>query len=84
MFDDAAEDSIALDWCVERDDGDRIAGRWGLAQALVRAVIAEMVHVVIEDDAGVSFVVDQQFVGALFADTADAPLSRRPRLIRDA
>jgi hypothetical protein len=36
-----------------------IAVGWVLAEALVRAVIIEMMHVVMEDGEGVSFVVDQ-------------------------
>jgi hypothetical protein len=33
-----------------------------------------MTHVLVEDGEGVSLVVDQQLVGALFADAANEPL----------
>lgn len=59
---------------VERDHGFRIVVRWVLVEALVRAVIVEMVHVLVEDGVGVSFVVDQQPIGALFANAADEPV----------
>jgi hypothetical protein len=41
-----------------------------------------MVHILVEDGAGVSLVVDQHSVGALVADAADEPLgvAVRPRL----
>ena len=45
-----------------------------LIQALVRAVVIEMAHVAVKNSSGVSFVVDQQSVGALGADAADEPL----------
>jgi hypothetical protein len=44
-----------------------------LVQALVWAVVIEVALVLLEDSAGVSFVVDQHFVGALFADRSDEP-----------
>lgn len=71
---------MALDWGAERDHGGRVMGWWVLAQALVRAVVMEMAHVLVENDAGVSFVVDQQPVGAFGADAADEPfrLAARP------
>ena len=37
----------------------RVVVGWVLAQALVWAVVIEMVLVVVQDDAGVPFVVDQ-------------------------
>jgi hypothetical protein len=53
-----------------------------LAQALARTVVIEMTHVLVEDGAGVSLVVDQQFVGAFLADAADEPLDIAVRLRR--
>jgi hypothetical protein len=44
-----------------------------LVQSLVRAVVIEVALVLVEDSAGVSFVVDQHFVGALFSDRSDEP-----------
>lgn len=44
-----------------------------LVQSLVRAVVIEVALVLLEDSAGVSFVVDQHFVGALFSDRSDEP-----------
>jgi hypothetical protein len=64
---------VALEWGAERDHGGGVMGWWVLAQALVRAVVIEMAHVLVENDAGVSFVVDQQPVGAFGADAADEP-----------
>ena len=46
---------------------------WVLVEALVRAVVIEVVHILVEDGEGVSLVVDQQPVGALFADAANEP-----------
>ena len=40
---------------------------WVLVQALVRAVVIEVELVLMQDVAGVSFVVDQQFVDAFLA-----------------
>ena len=37
-----------------------VVGWWVLAQALVRPVDVEMTDILVDDDAGVSFVVDQQ------------------------
>lgn len=42
-----------------------------LVAPLVRPVVIEMAHVLVEDGAGVSFVVDQHPVGAFGADAAD-------------
>jgi len=67
---------VASDRGAERDHGGGVVDGWVLAQALVRAVVIEMVHVVVEHGAGVSFVVDQQPVGAFGADAADEPVPR--------
>jgi hypothetical protein len=55
-----------------------------LVEALMRSVVIEMAHILVNDGAGVSLVVDQQPVGALLANAANEPLgrairSRRPR-----
>jgi hypothetical protein len=56
---------MATDRGVERDHGGGVVGWRVLAQALMRAVVIDVMHVLVEDGAGVSFVVDQQLVGAL-------------------
>jgi hypothetical protein len=53
---------------------------WALVEALVWAVVIEMAHILVEDGAGVSLVVDQQFVGAFLADRADEPFGVAVRL----
>jgi hypothetical protein len=45
-----------------------------LVVALVRPVVVEVAHVLVEDGSGVSFVVDRHPVGAFGADAADEPL----------
>jgi hypothetical protein len=64
---------MASDWGADRDHGGGVVGWWVLAQALVRAVVIEMAHVLVDNGAGVSFVVDQQPVGAFGADAGDEP-----------
>lgn len=64
---------MASDRGVERDHGGGVVGWWALAQALVRAVVIEMAHVLVENGVGMSFMVDQQPVGAFGADAADEP-----------
>ncbi len=44
-----------------------------LVEPLVPAVAIEMAHVLVEDGAGVSLVVDQHSIGALGAHAADEP-----------
>jgi hypothetical protein len=46
---------------------------WVLVEALVRAVVIDMVHILVEDGESMALVVDQQPVGALFADAANEP-----------
>jgi hypothetical protein len=65
---------VTSDRGVEGDHGSRIVVGRVLIEALVRPMVIEMVHVLVEDGAGVSFVVGQHSVGALFADAADEPL----------
>jgi hypothetical protein len=48
LVDHAAEDSMASDRGAERDHGGGVVGWWVLAQALVRAVVIEMAHVLVE------------------------------------
>jgi hypothetical protein len=62
------------DRCVEWDQGGRIVVGWGLVEALVRPVVVEMVHILVEDGAGVPLVVDQQPVGALLGGGTNEPL----------
>jgi len=51
-----------------------------LAEALMRAVVIEVADVLVENSAGVSFVVDQHAVDALGADAADEPFRIAVRL----
>jgi hypothetical protein len=53
-----------------------------LVEALMRPVIVEMAHILVNDGASVSLVVDQQPVGALLANAADKPfgIAIRPRV----
>ena len=62
---------MAPDRSVERDHGDRIVVGRVLVESLVRTVVVEVALILVEDGAGVSRVVDQQFVGAFLADRAD-------------
>lgn len=74
LVDQSAEDSVTSDRGVTVDDGRGIVTGWALVEALVRPVVVEMALVLVEDGAGVSFVVDQEPVGALRTDTADESL----------
>ncbi len=74
------------------DRASRGGSRWldggsgMLVEPLVRAVVVEMAHALVEDGAGVSLVGDQDSVGALGAHVADEPfdVAVRPRsLARD-
>jgi hypothetical protein len=56
-----------------------VAG-WVLVESLVRAVVVEVALVLVQDGAGVSLVVDQQFVGAFLADRADESFGVAVRL----
>jgi hypothetical protein len=73
FVDDSAEDLLPPDRGVEGDHGVRIVAGWVLVEALVWAVVVEVAYVLVEDGAGVLFVVDQHLVGAFFADAADEP-----------
>ena len=76
LVDQSAEDLVATDRSAERDHGSGVVGGRVLIQALVRAVVIEMAHVAVKNNSGVSFVVDQQPVGAFGADAADEPVPR--------
>jgi hypothetical protein len=82
--DQSAEYSVTSDWGIGGNHGGRIVGRRVLVKSLVRPVVIEMAHVLVEHSVGVSFVVDQHPVGAFSADAADesfrvAVRPRRPR-----
>ena len=66
---------------VAADHGGWIVSRRVLVEPLVHPVVVEVVHVLVEDGSGVSFVVDQHPVGAFGADAADEPfrITVRPR-----
>jgi hypothetical protein len=64
---------MASDRGVEAGYGGWIMVGWVLVEALMRPVIVEMAHILVNDGAGVSLVVDQQPVGALLANAADKP-----------
>ncbi len=67
LVDHSAEDSAASNRGVAGDRGGRVVGWRVLIQALVRAVVIEVAHVPVKNSSGVSFVVDQQSVGAFGA-----------------
>ena len=71
---------MASDRGGEGDHGGRVVVGWVLAQALVRTVVIEMTLVLVQDNAGGPFVVDQWLVGALLANRADEPLGITVRL----
>jgi hypothetical protein len=74
---------MASDRGVDAGYGGRIMVGRVLVEALMRPVIVEMAHILVNDGAGVSLVVDQQPVGALLANAADKPFGRavRPRCL---
>jgi hypothetical protein len=71
---------VASDRGIKGDRGSWVMSWWVLIQALVRTVVIEMAHVAVKHSLGVSFVVDQQSVGALGADAADEPFRVAVRL----
>jgi hypothetical protein len=64
---------MASDRRVAGDHGGWVVSRRVLVETLVRPVVVEVAHVLVEDGSGVSFVVDQHPVGAFGADAADEP-----------
>jgi hypothetical protein len=74
LVDQSAEDSVMADRGIERDHGGGVVAGWVLVESLVRPVVVEMALVVVKDGTSVSFVIDQQPIGALGADAADEPL----------
>jgi hypothetical protein len=58
---------------VGQGHGGGVVQWWVVVEALVRAVVIEMAHVLVQDGTGVSLVIDQQHVGALFADATNEP-----------
>jgi len=80
LVDQSAKNSMPSDRGIKIDDGrGTVAGR-ALVEALVRPMVVEMALVVVKDGASVSFVVDQEPVGALRTDTADDSLGIAIRL----
>jgi hypothetical protein len=59
LVDHSTEDAITPDRGVEQGHRGGVVQWWVLVEALVRAVVIEMAHVLVEDGAGVSVVVDQ-------------------------
>jgi hypothetical protein len=84
LVDHSAEDSVASDRGVERDHGGRVVVGWVLVEALMRSVVIEMAHILVNDGAGVSPVVDQQSVGALLANAANEPARHSSSLATSA
>jgi len=79
---------MASDRSVAGDHGGWIVSRRVLVEPLVRPVVVEVAHVLVEDGSGVSFVVDQHPVGAFGADAANEPFRitvrpGRPRMDLD-
>jgi hypothetical protein len=83
LVDQSAEDLMASDRGVDAGYGDRIMVGRVLVEALMRSVVIEMAHILVNDCAGVSLVVTQQPVGALLADAANEPfgIAVRPRCL---
>jgi hypothetical protein len=73
LVDHASEESMTPDRGVEQGHRGGVVQWWMLVKALVRAMVIEMAHVLVEDGAGVSLVVDQYPVGAFVADAANEP-----------
>jgi hypothetical protein len=73
LVDHAFEESMAPDRGVEQGHRGGVVPWWVLVEALVWAVIIEVLGVLVEDGEGVSLVVDQQLVVALVADAANEP-----------
>jgi hypothetical protein len=59
LVDHASEESMAPDRGVVQGHGGGVVPWWVLVEALVRVVVIEMAHVLVEDGAGVALVVDQ-------------------------
>jgi hypothetical protein len=84
FVDHAAEASSAWYGSIHRDDDGRLVVGRQLLTALMGPVIIEVVHVLADHGTGMSFVVDQQPVGALLAQAAPPPFDEtvRPRFPR--
>ena len=76
LVDDAAEDAAAADRGADRDDDRWVVVGRALAQALMRAVLVDVVGVFAEDLPRVLFAVEQQPVGALLPDGAGRTFPR--------
>jgi diadenosine tetraphosphatase ApaH/serine/threonine PP2A family protein phosphatase len=59
LVDHSVEDSMVTDRGVEQGHRGGVVPWWALVEALVRTVVIEMAHVLVEDGAGVLLVVDQ-------------------------
>jgi hypothetical protein len=59
LVDHSAEDAMTPDRGVEQSHRGGVVQWWALVEALVWAVVIEMAHILVEDGAGVSLVVDQ-------------------------
>jgi hypothetical protein len=54
LVDHVSEESMAPDWGVEQGHDGGVVPWWALVEVLVRVVVLEMAHVLVEDGAGVS------------------------------
>jgi hypothetical protein len=79
LVDGAAEASSASYGSIHRDDDGWVVVGRQLLPALVRAVIIEVVQILADHGQRVSFVVDQQPVGALVAEAAPPPFDETVR-----
>ena len=79
LVDHAAEASPASYGSIHRDHEGRVVVRRQLLPTLMRAVIVEVVHVLADHREGVSFVVDQQPVGALPTQATTPPFDETVR-----
>ncbi len=59
LVDHSAEDAMMPDRGVEQSHRGGVVQWWALVEALVRAVVIEMAHILVEDGKGVSLVINQ-------------------------
>ena len=59
LVDHATEESMTPDRGVEQGHRGGVVPWWALVEALVRAMVIEMAHVLVQDGTGVLLVIDQ-------------------------
>jgi hypothetical protein len=76
LVDHASEEPMTLDRGVEQGHRGGVVPWWVLIDALVWAVVIEVLGVLVEDGKGMSLVVDQQPVDALVTDATNETVPR--------